>query len=328
VVRRLRFALLPLGLPVGRLTVGIAVGVFAVACLAGLVRALPLLMAPGVPAGLAPAVARGVVGVALEAALFVAPPIAAALGAARFVERGEARALHALGVPPAGLLLGAWPVAAAVALASGLAVASWGREAAAPGRLVREMLVAARTSCEASSSSTMPASAVEVPLLDVAWVCFPGAPPRLVGALAGGSPALLAGAIDVSDDLRTLTVDDLTVALPPAEPGGGPTQLRAAHATVHGLLPAGRGSNLSPAARVAVLTGSSIALAGVAAWLALRGVSRTRPLALAMGAAGPLAALLVFSAFERVPTPPFWYAAVPAAGVAATMALALLLRAR
>src|SRR6185437_7633302 len=65
---------------------------------AGAVRILPLVLAPGVPLRLVPVLARGVAGVAFETALFVAPPIAWALSASRLADRGEARALFAVGV--------------------------------------------------------------------------------------------------------------------------------------------------------------------------------------------------------------------------------------
>ena len=113
-----------LALPAARLGVAIAAGVLAVALLAGGIRVLPLLLAPGVPLRLAPVLARGVLGVALETALFVAPPIAWALATARLVERGEARALFASGVAPWTIVASTWPATLAVALAATLATAS------------------------------------------------------------------------------------------------------------------------------------------------------------------------------------------------------------
>src|SRR5690349_2959529 len=137
----------------------VATGVLAVSLLAGAVRVLPLLLAPGVPLRLAPALGRGVLSVSLETALFVAPPIAWALAAARLVDRGEARGLFAIGVRPLRIVAGTWPSALVVVLAGGLAAASWGQEAAAPGRLVRDLLAGARAAC----LRARPPSAVDVP---------------------------------------------------------------------------------------------------------------------------------------------------------------------
>src|SRR5262245_59524974 len=88
------------GLPAAKRALALAGGIFAVAVLAGAMRILPILLAPGVPGRVALPLARGALGVALETALFVAPPLAWALAAARLVDRGEARALHALGIAP------------------------------------------------------------------------------------------------------------------------------------------------------------------------------------------------------------------------------------
>jgi len=316
--------------PAARLTLAVAAGALAVALLAGAVRVLPLLLAPGVPLGLAPVLARGVAAVALEAALFVAPPIGWALAASRMVERGEARALFAAGVSPLGIVARGWPAALGVVAAAGLAAGLWGREARAPGRAVRDLLAEARASCVKAS----PPAAAEVPLLGITWICLPGEPPRAVGpapvrpgSLAGASRggAFAATSITVADDLASLDATDLDLVLP-AAPGAGEARLHAAAASIRGLSPIGRASNLSVAARVIVLASSAALLAAAAAALALlRGVGG-RLAALAIGASGPAAALLVFSALERAPSSPIAYASVPLAGFAAVAAAALLAR--
>jgi hypothetical protein len=331
-----------LALPAARLTAVIAGGVLAVALLAGGVRVLPLLLAPGVPLRLAPVLARGVLGVSLETALFVAPPIAWALAASRLVERGEARALFAVGVRPLGLLASTFPAALVVGLATGLAAASWGREAAAPGRLVRDLLAEAHDACRGAIAP----SAIDVPLVDVSWVCLPGEPPRAAfaapfgGSAAGGRPAAPAPAafaarsIDVSDDLRSIDALDLTLILPlpePTPPGSSPAlpehatagvvQLRAAKATIHGVSSMGRASNLSAASRALLLGASSLGLAAAASARVLLGSIRSRARAFAIGAAGPAAALMAFSSLERGPASGRVYAALPLAGLAALLAV-------
>jgi hypothetical protein len=341
-----------LALPAARLTATIAASVLAVSLIAGGVRVLPLLLSPGVPLRLAPVLARGVIGVSLETALFVAPPIAWALAAARLVERGEARALFALGVRPLGLIASTWPAALVVAIAAGLAAASWGREAAAPGRLVRDLLAEARDACR----SAIAPSAVDVPLIEISWVCLPGEPPRAVGAaLRGGppegpgargktsggdgaaqmTPAFAARSLSVSDDLRSIDAADLELVFPPrpsAAPEAasasrpplstaGAARLRVAKATIHGLAPIGRASNLSVASRALLLGAAAIGLSAAAAARVLAFAIRSRARALAIGAAGPAAALMAFSSLERGPAPAIAYAALPLAGLAALTAV-------
>lgn len=344
-------ALLPLAfarilaLPAARGTASIALGVLAVSLLAGGVRVLPLLLAPGVPLRLAPVLARGVIGVSLEIALFVAPPIAWALAAARLVERGEARALAAVGVRPLGLIASTWPAALVVAIAAGLATASWGREAAAPGRLVRELLAEAQDACRAANAP----AAIDVPLVEVSWVCLPGDPPRAVGAApragnvsrdgaAQRTPAFAARSIEVSDDLRSIDAAELELVLPPLEPrleaappgstasappgwALGAARLRAGKASIRGLAPIGPASNLSVAKRALLLgTGAIGFSAAAAAWVLAFGI-RSRARSLAIGAAGPAAALMAFSSLERGPAPFVAYAALPLAGLAAVAAV-------
>jgi hypothetical protein len=338
------FALLPLAfarilaLPAARRTASIAFGVLAVSLLAGGVRVLPLLLASGVPLRLAPVLARGVVGVSLEIALFVAPPIAWALAAARLVERGEARALFALGGRPFGLIASTWPAALVVAIAAGLAAASWGREAAAPGRLVRELLAQAQDACRDANAP----AAIDVPLVEVSWVCLPGDPPRAVGAapragkgsgdagVAQRPPAFTARSIEVSDDLRSIEADDLELVFPRLEsapPGStasappqwalGAARLRASKASIRGLAPIGRASNLSVASRALLLGAGAIGFSAAAAAWVLAFAIRSRARSLAIGAAGPAAALMAFSSLERGPAPGVAYAALPLAGLVA-----------
>ena len=316
-----------LALPAARLGGLIAAGVLAVSLLAGAIRVLPLLLASRAPFGLAPVFARGVLGVSLETALFVAPPIAWAQATARLVERGEARALFASGARPAQIVASTWPAALFVALASALAAASWGREASAPGRLVRDLVGEARAAC---SAATAPA-AVDVPLVGLAWVCLPGDPPRLVGAApfvasrgAAGAPVFSATELVVSDDLRGLVARGLTLALP--DSGSGPRdgpRIHVTEAAIHGLKPIGRASNLGVVGRALLLGASSVVMAAFAAATMLRGAIQSRVRALALGTAGPAAALLTFSSLERAPTPPFFYAAAPLAGITAMAVLAV-----
>ena len=233
--------------PAARLTGVAAAGILAISVVAGLVRVLPLFLAPGVPLRLAPVLARGIAAVSLETALFVAPPIGWALAASRLVDRGEARALFAVGVRPLRILAAGWPAAIGVALAAALAAALWGREASAPGRIFRELLAEGRVACDAARVHGRPAVA-DVPLVGLSWICVEGRAPRVVGPAPVGSGAFAASALEVSDDLRALDATDLEILVPGAE-GRPEARVRAAEASIHGLAPLGRASNLSVAAR-------------------------------------------------------------------------------
>jgi hypothetical protein len=106
----------------------------------------------------------------------------------------------------------------------------------------------------------------------------------------------------------------------------GAVRLHATEAAIHGLSPIGRASNLSVAGRALLLGGSAIAMSAVAAALVLRGAARGRARSLALGAAGPAAALMAFSSLERSPASAMSYASVPVAGLAAMIAVGWLVR--
>ncbi|MFO0755724.1 MAG: hypothetical protein U0359_04505 [Byssovorax sp.] len=323
-----------LGLPAARLSLLLGTGLAGVALVAGALRILPLLVAPGVPLALGPILFRGALGMALETALFVAPALGWSLTAARLVDRGEARALMALGVSPARLLVGSSPLLGSLGLAAGLAAALWGREAAAPGRAIGALLDEARAACAAAP----PPAAVPVPLTGISWICLPGEPPRAVGVMpiAGiegtESPAFAAGSIALSDDLRAFSARELVLLVPArshseAHAGQGmgtivndgnigEVRLSATEATIHGVPPLGRASNLRPLPRALLLAASSALLALVAGGAVLIWSIRGRALALALGLAGPACALMAFSTLEREAHGATGYALVPLAGLA------------
>lgn len=340
-------------LPALRLTALAAAMILGLCIFAGAVRVLPLLLEPTVSLRLAVPLARGVLGMSLETALIIAPPLAWALSAANLVERGEARALAAIGVRPSRIVASAWPAALAVAAATSLAALSWGREAIAPGRLVRELVADARAACvdASSASDTSPALAaaspvaqrsapavVNIPSLGFSWVCFPGREPRIIGPAplrhtdrAGArdardadprAPVLQASSIHLSDDLRSIHLQGATLAMPPsAPPPLASSRLHAADVAITGLAPLGRASNISVPLRALLLSVSAVTIAALAAVIVLALAVRSRALALATGLAGPSAALMAFSALERSPAPRLAYAAVPIAGLFALVAL-------
>ncbi len=289
--------------------------VAGVAAVAGGVRVLPLLLAANVPLGIGSSLLRGVLAAAFEIGLFVAPPIAGALVAARAVERGEVLALGALGIRPLRVALSAWPGALVLAACCALASMIWGVEAAAPGLLVTRLFDDARAACVAAD----PPAVVEVPLAGAAWLCFAGETPRAVlraPIATGGTSraALAARELRPSQDLRTLHAVDAVLVV---EGDGRRATLAAEDATIRGLVPFGHASNLSPAARASLLSLTALGL-GLAASLSIL-VARigSRARAAAVGTAIAVASLWVFSTLERDVAPLLAYALVPLAGLAA-----------
>jgi hypothetical protein len=304
----------------------VAAAVIALALAAGAIRVLPLLLAPAVPAGLGRPLLRAALGVALETGLFVAPPLGWALAAARLVDRGEARALAALGVSPARLVASSWRWALVVVGAAALAALAWGREASAPGRLARELVAEARAACADGASGS--GRAIDVPLVGVSWVCAPDATPRAVGPapLSASRAVWAATALELSDDLRSLRADDLAIVA--AAPDEGPSlRVRVGRATVRGLAPFGKASNLGAPTRAAVLGATAVLAAATAALWVLGARLASRPVAALVGLGAAASALLVFSALERDATPSLAYLAVPFAAIVAPTSVALAARA-
>jgi hypothetical protein len=305
-----------LALPALRDASVVAALVTAVSLFAGAVRVMPVLLAPSVPSTLALPFARAALAVSLEVALFVAPPIGAALAAARLVDRGEARAIFALGVSPGSLALGAWPVWLLFAVLSALASASWGREAEAPGRLLSSLLAEGRVACVASALDRPDVPhAASVPLASASWVCLPGEPPRVVFdvPLLGGA-ALSARSIDLAPDTTSLSAEDLVIAVPETLDRGAHS-VRVGRASIRGLVPLGRPSNLGALRRALLLGGSSSLGAALAGFAVLVFSLGGRALALAVGLVGPLLGLLGLSALERAPSPLLAYGIIPLAAL-------------
>jgi hypothetical protein len=277
------------------------------------VRILPWVFDPAVSARVVVPFARSVGAVALEAAILVGWPVGWSLAAARMADRGEARALRALGEPP--LMTAARLVPQALLWMALLGAISFfgARGANAPGRVVRDLLEQARTSCAAVQSPSERA----VPFASVTWLCEPGRPPRLAGHGPGALQrvAFTASGASIAGDLRQLTLSDARVAF-------GSVRLSSGRLTVRGLTPWAHAADLGPPWRALLLalTGGGAALTAVA--LALSGLCRRPIAAIALGAAGPVAALLTLRALERAGAPVAGYAVVlPAAlGAAASVA--------
>jgi hypothetical protein len=309
-----------LGRRAARITAVAGVFVLGVASLAALVRVLPWIVAPDVHLKVAARFGRGLLAVALETALLAGPPIGWAMASAVMVERGEARALLAVGLRPWDIVRTTLVPVLLFAALAGVAALVWGTEAAAPGRLARSLVDQARRTCE----ETRHARVEQVPIVGVTWLCFPDAPPRLTGRLpGGGAGAFSAADLFISDDLRTLSFSDMRLLLGPT----GAIRVHAARTTVAGASPLGHASNLRPVVRAILLSGTGALLALVAALRVLVRSYAHRGLALMLGASGPVMALLVLSMLERGTRGGAIYALVPASAVLGVLGLDLAIQA-
>ncbi len=295
-------------------------GVLALGLAAGGIRLLPWLWAPEVPIEVALPFARALGAAATETALVVGAPVGAALAVAGFVDRGEARALFAVGASPLRLVLGASPRIAAFVLAAALVGAAWGSSADVPGRFAAELVEQGRASC---ARATSPKSA-QVPLVGVTWLCFPGEPPRVTGGLPGLGEfgSFTARALRPSDDLRQVRFDELRVFTRKVDDQPS-LELSVQTATVRGLPGWGRSAKLGLVVRSALSAGTAMVLVlGVVFSVLHLGVTR-RLGALALGGLPSLAAFTSLSRFDASSLPAAACLLVPFVGAAALVGVAL-----
>ncbi|MET0410281.1 MAG: hypothetical protein ABW217_03245 [Polyangiaceae bacterium] len=163
---------------------------FLAACLGGWVRLLPWLSARALPlAALGPFVLELLFG-ALQAALVLGAPLAAALASALFVERGEARALFALGVSPTQCARTVMLALLGPVLALGLIVATFrSLHDDEPLALLSATSDAIREHCASAAEPV----AVPIPGSDFSWLCGRPEAPLLVGPVPGSAALWLSG---------------------------------------------------------------------------------------------------------------------------------------
>jgi hypothetical protein len=299
------------------------------------VRLLPWVLDPSIPWGTLLPFARSLVAVAVEAAVLVGWSVGWALAAARLVERGEARVLASLGEAPTQTLLRLAPQAVIFVALLGVTSIVLGRDAAAPGRIVGALLAEGKAACGAGSERAAPTTHA-VPFVAATWLCAPDGA-RLVGRAPIGGVVFTATDARVSDDLRRIDLADARLAL--AGPAGGTKsegnltfRIRVGTLTLRGLAPWAQASAVPPLLRAAVVTSSGLAAAsaGVFALLKLRRRRVGTVAAVAIGAAGPLAALGALRGLElRIPEVAsrawlFAFALVPLAAVGAVALAAVL----
>jgi hypothetical protein len=298
------------------------------------VRLLPWVLDPSIPwATLAP-FARSLLAIAIEAAILTGWPVGWAIATARLVERGEARVLASVGERPVQTLLRLAPQAALFTVMLAFTSVALGRDAAAPGRIVGALLAEGRAACGKSLDEPRDAPATHaVPFVSATWLCAPGGA-RLVGRAPIGGVVFTATGAHVSDDLRRIDLEDARLALPASTKSEANLAFRihVGTLTMRGLAPWAQASSVPPWLRALVVTLSGLVAASAAVFVLLE-LRRRRVgtvAAVAIGAAGPLAALGALRGLElRIPEVAsggwlFAFILVPVAAVAAVGAAATL----
>jgi hypothetical protein len=287
----------------------------------GAVRLLPWLLDPKVTLRLAAPFARGLLALAVEAAIVLGWPIGWALASASIVERGEARALASLGQSPAQSVLRLAPQAAVFACALGIVSFVGGEDASAPGRVVTELIARGRESCLGTEEATT----YSVPFAGVTWLCAPGVVPRLVGRGPGGlsSTEFTAVGATASGDLREIDLEapHLHVPFPSTARSGtaGEIDVAVGRLRLRGLSPFAHASSVPPLARAAALALAAVAAAAAGAFGVLSGVFRGRMGAIVGAASGSFATLGTMRSIERSGGTGLATVAVPFAALAAAL---------
>lgn len=301
-------------------TAALAVSIVLLMGLAGgLVRLLPWMVAPEVPWGLSLPFARLLFGTAVEISLLLGLPLGVALGAATFVERGEARALSALGASPERLVAsllapGLVLVAVYVAIASS-------SEPEPPGRFAGRLVATGRASCTAPTATHR---VVQVPLVSLTWLCLAGGP-RLVGRVPGFGEGAWFTATDLrpSPELGSAVLDDLRLT---AQLGKRVLALHVQDTRLRGLPRWGKPPSLSGAARGAIVGIAALGVALAAAWLVVRRQLASPIAGCAVGGGAALVTLFSLRAADGVAFSLFRYLVlVPLSGLVALAILAVLL---
>lgn len=297
--------------------------VLVAALAAGLVRLLPWIMAPQVPARVALPFAKALAAVAVETAFLVGVPTGFAAGASLLVERGEARALLSLGASPLRLVLGTLAPLFAISLTGYLACVAWGADSTNPGVFAEQLIEQGRQSCTGDSRP----HSVLVPMVGVSWLCFPGRTPRVTGALPGashGSVWYTAAELHPSADLRSFRLADLRLST--RRRGSFPgLVLHVKRAEVSGLSPWGHPDTLPVPLRALLVGVTGALLALLVQWLALRRGIASRLEATLLGGAAAVTALSALHTIDRSRASGPAYALVPVAGAVAALVIALAL---
>ena len=299
-----------------RRVLGVALGILVCAAAGAVVRVLPWLLDPNLPVRVTLPFARSLLVLAAEASLVVGWPLGWALAGARFVERGEARVMATLGESPSRTAHRLSVQGAAFAAALAALALLGGRDANAPGMVVQDLLDEGRAACASAKSRETHV----VPLVSATWLCSPGEPPRLVGKppISAGGVTFSAARVDVSSDLSRFELTEARLATPPSDLT---LSVHVKSLVLRGIPPFARASSLPPWLRALVLTLSAWASAFVTLrGLLVRGPRRRLTLhAVAIGVAGPCAALLALRQIETRSPALSAYVWVPVAALVSTL---------
>ena len=251
---------------------------------AGAVRLLPWLLDPRVPINVALPFARGLVAVALEAALFVGWPVGCAIACFEFVERGEARVAQSLGERPLTTVGRLLPQGLALAALLGGVALVYGTDANAPGRVATELVESAHRSCTRATAPTT----YSIPFTDLTWLCAPDRAPRLVGSPSGALASAVVTARDarIAGDFRSVELDDARLLF-----GAPEASVHVATLGLSRMTPWARASTLPAPLRAALFALTAWLAASLSAFAVMLRAARTRIAAIVVGASGPLAAL-------------------------------------
>lgn len=265
--------------------------VLALGLSAGAIRLMPWLVAKDVPLSLAAPFARVLASSSLEASVLVGVPLGVALATASFVDRGEARALAALGASPARLV---GELAVALALLSvSFAPSARLSEVNALGALSNRLVAEGRRSCAESESPRR----VDVPLVALTWLCFErGA--RIVGRVPGFGDGAWFSASDLapSADFGTVTLSDLHLS---ARLGSRIATVHAGTSRLSGLPRWGTSRSFGGVARaLLVALSASLAALGLAVAILRRRLS-SQVHAAALAALSSVAVLSVLLRLDR-----------------------------
>lgn len=277
-----------------------------VAGLGAAVRLLPLALDPALPAAAFAPFARSLFALAIEVSLLLG--ISSGVASALFAlgDRGDGRALAALGERPLRTVARTGPSLLPFLVLLGGASYLFGRDAGAPGRVLGEIITRGEQHCLATKKGGPP-NTVVLPFVPLVWLCAPGQTPRLAGRTPVGAVPLTARNVHLSGDLARISLEDARLLF-----DGGPAatttalQIHAQDFSIVGLPPWGRALVLPASSRALLLP--FVALLGVVLVgrrLVLRPLEGAygRVVAIVVGLVPALGAFGSLQALERTTAP-------------------------
>jgi hypothetical protein len=313
----------PLSVQASRAVLVCCGGLAGVAILAGAVRVLPWMLDPNVPMRVALPFVRGVLELAVEAAVLVGWPLGWALAASQFAERGEARVMMLLGESPLEAARAQWRSAIPAAVALGLAAFLGAVDASAPGRMAQDLVDEGQHAC---GHVTVPRT-YGIPFVSLTWLCAPGMTPRLYGSGPGSLRSIVFSATDtrIAPDMRRIELEEARFSVPLSSSHVG---VHAQSVVLHGMAPWTHASSVPPVLHMLVVVTAGLLAAALSLMMVLSRLVRGTLAAVLVAVSGPLATLGLMRALERADVPSAVYLVTPVVAVASVLGLALLTRLR